>query len=167
LHRPPFALPLLKAAVEHAGAIVSEDPQHPPQARRPPVIRRGIGNHVSFIADAKRSHCLREHFGRGQHEMQARVSRGHIVLDIEKDRSGNVGLLEVRTAGYDVVQRKVGQRRQVRRAVHDAHLRIVQPLRQPLGIHQIFGMRKSAGHGNSASSDLDWSSDGSRIRCLA
>src|SRR3954453_357530 len=66
------------------------------------------------------------------------------MVKILQNRARDVRFLIVGAAGNHVVEREIGQRRQMGGAVDEAHGGVVQGLSQPVGADQIFGRTRVA-----------------------
>jgi hypothetical protein len=95
---------------------------------------------VRVIADAQALHRLGEDLRGGQHEVQARMRRRELVLDVHERGPRNVRLLEICAPRHHLVQGQIRQRRQMCRRVEHPHIGIVEVLGEPLRGDQVFGV---------------------------
>ena len=74
------------------------------------------------------------------------MRRGYLVVHVQEHGAGNVGTLEFLAAGLDVVEHVSGTRKQMRGAIDDTHLWIVQMPGEPVGLDNEFRMNEASCH---------------------
>jgi hypothetical protein len=115
--------------------------QQEPEPRRPPDVGGAVADDASPAVHAEAAHRGGKFFGRLAHEAQALRCVGDIAQHIDELRAWDVALFEVVATRLDLISDlRIGD--QVGRAVEDQHIGIIQVLRQPLRLHQIFGVHE-------------------------